>query len=80
MADLSENIAAYEAMRQQLETKYLGMWVLIHDREFIGAFGDFESVAQEAVRQFGRGPYLIRQVGTETVTLPASVLHHPLHA
>jgi hypothetical protein len=79
MSDLKDDIAAFDAMRSDLETKYLGKWVLVHDRELIGTFDLFEIAASEAVRRFGRGPYLIRQVGAFCVMLPASVLYHPIH-
>lgn len=80
MSDLREDIAAYETMRGDLELKHLGKWVVIHDHQLIGVYENFEAAAKEAVRQFGRGPYLIRQVGAPPVTLPASVLYHPVHA
>ncbi len=80
VADLKENIAAYEAMRSDLETKHLGQWVLVHDAKLIDTFQSFDKAALEAVNRFGRGPYLIRQVGAAPVSLPASVLYHPIHA
>ena len=75
MALLSEEIAAYETMRDTLEVDYLGKWVVIHDGSLIGAYEIFEEAAREAVQQFGRGPYLIRQVGAPPATLPASLLY-----
>ena len=75
MALLSEEIAAYETMRDTLEVDYLGKWVVIHDDSLIGAYEIFEEAAKEAVQQFGRGPYLIRQVGAPPATLPASLLY-----
>jgi|SRR5690242_19732293 len=76
MAELDEEIAAYEAMKQDLEVHSMGQWVLFHDREIVGMYDSFEKAAEDAVRQFGRGPYLIRQVGAPPVTLPASVMYH----
>ena len=75
MALLSEEIAAYETMRDTLEVDFLGKWVVIHDSSLIGAYEIFEEAAKEAVKQFGRGPYLIRQVGVPPATLPASLLY-----
>lgn len=80
MSELREEIAAYEAMRGELETNCLGKWALVHDRTLVGTYENFETAAEDAVRQFGRGPYLIRQIGAAAVTLPASVLYHPVHA
>jgi hypothetical protein len=80
MAELREEIAAYEMMRADLESAHLGKWALVHDRKLIGVFDAFERAAETAVREFGRGPYLIRQIGAPPVTLPASVLYNPVHA
>lgn len=79
MADVNDDIAAYEQIRQELEAQHTGKWVLLHDRHLIGQYDSFESVAEDAVRRFGRGPYLIRQIGAPPVTLPASVLYVPQH-
>jgi hypothetical protein len=79
MADLEREIAAFDAMRADLENHSMGKWVVFHDRRLIGTFDTFEIAAQNAVRQFGRGPYLIRQIGEPPVTLPASVVYHPVH-
>ena len=71
-------IAAYEEMRQELEAKHTGKWVLFQNRKLISFFDSFEAAAGEAVRLFGRGPYLICQVGAPPVVLPASVMYHPV--
>lgn len=76
MPDLDREIHAYEAMRAGLEAHYMGKWVLVHDEKLIAVYESFEQAAQIAVCQFGRGPYLIRQVGASMITLPASVMFH----
>jgi hypothetical protein len=80
MADLKDEIAAYDAMRADLEAKSLGKWVLVHDRKVIGTYDSFDIAAKEAVHRFGRGPYLIRQVGAPPISMPASVMYHPVYA
>jgi len=75
---LETEIAAFEAQREELEKHYTGKFVVFHDDEFIGAFDTLNNAAAEAVRRFGRGPYLIRQIGAPPVTLPASVLYRPV--
>ncbi len=77
MADLNEEIKAYESMQADLETKHMGKWVLVHDLKLIGVYDSFENAAEDAVKKFGRGPFLIRQVGAPPVTLPASVVFNP---
>ncbi len=80
MADLLKDISAYEAMQNELEVRHFGKWVVLHDEKLIGAYDTFEAAAEDAVKRFGRGPYLIRRVGAPPPTLPASVLYHPAHA
>jgi hypothetical protein len=79
MSELKDEIAAYDTMRPELEAKSLGKWVLIHNRELIGTYDSFDEAAKEAVHRFGRGPYLIRQVGAPPVSMPASVMYHPVY-
>jgi hypothetical protein len=75
MAILAHERKLYEKMRQDLEAKSLGKWVLIRDNDFVGVYDSFETAAAEAVRRFGRGPYLIREIGAPDMTLPASVVY-----
>ena len=75
MPDLDDEIAAYEAMRDNLEAHHMGRWVLVHSRELVGEYDSFEVAAEDAVRRFGRGPFLIRQVGAPALTLPVSVMY-----
>ena len=79
MPELDRDYAAYEAMKGELTARYNGQWVLFYDGAFVAAFNDFESAAETAVGRFGRGPYLIRQVGAPPTTLPASVMYVPLN-
>jgi len=75
MAEIDTEITAYEAMREKLETEHMGKWVLVREGKLVGVFDSFDAAAEDAVRQFGRGPYLIRQIGAPPVTLPASVMY-----
>ncbi len=79
MSDITQDLAAYEEKRAELEAKYMGKWVLMYARELIGVFDSIEAAADVAVQRFGRGPYLIRQVGAPPVTLPASYMYHPVY-
>jgi hypothetical protein len=55
MAELRDDIAAYGAMRLDLESSSLGKWVVFHNKELIATFDSFDEAAREAVRRFGRG-------------------------
>lgn len=74
MTDIDKELAAYEKMRAELEAEHMAKWVLIQGGTLVGVFDSMEAAAQDAVPRFGRGPYLIRQVGAPPVTLPASVM------
>jgi predicted aspartyl protease len=80
MAEIDTEIAAYELMRDDLEAHKMGKWVLIHDQKLVGTFDTFENAAKEATTRFGRGPYLISQVGASPIVLPASVMYNPVNA
>jgi len=58
----------------------MARWVVIHSAAFEAVYDSFELAAVEAVKKFGRGPYLIRQIGAPPVSLPASVMYHPSYA
>ena len=77
---LDTEIAAFTAMQDALEEHHNGKWVVFHGETFVDAFDSFETAAREAVRRFGAGPYLIRQVGAPPFTPPASVMYWPVHA
>ena len=78
MAKIDDDIAAYENLRQTLESESMGKWVLISDQKLVSVCDSFEAAAEDAVNRFGRGPYLIRQIGAPAVTLPASVMYNPI--
>ena len=63
MAELTDDIAACDAMRAHLESELQGQWLLFRNRRLEGTFASFDEAQREAVYRFGRGPYLIRQVG-----------------
>lgn len=78
--ELDREIAAYESMQAELENKHMGEWVLIFDEKLIGTFPSLDAAAEVAVGRFGRGPYLIRQVGAPPIVLPVSVVSSYRHA
>ena len=59
MTALSTQIAAYEEMRDVLETDHFGKWVVFYGGDLVDTYESFEEAAEDAVRRFGRGPYLI---------------------
>lgn len=77
---LETEIAAFEQRKDDLETHHKGKFVVFYGAEFVGAYDTFENAARVAVSRFGRGPYLIRQVGAPPVVMPASVMYRPVAA
>ena len=73
-ATLEENIAAYEAMRGELERDHLFKWVVFYDTKLIGVFDSLDCAAEEAIERFGKGPYLIREVKNFPTQIPISAL------
>lgn len=70
---LETEIRAFEAKRDELERLHNGKFAVFHDKNLVGVFDNFNAAAAEAVRLFGRGPYLIRQIGVATAPLSASL-------
>ncbi len=79
MQDIDKEISAYEQMREDLEGHHMAEWVVVKDGKLVGTHETFENAASDAVTRFGRGPYLIRQVGAPPITLPAAVMYRTLH-
>jgi hypothetical protein len=77
---LTAEIAAFEARLPDLEKSYSGKFVVFKGDEFIGAWDTLDAAAAAAVARFGRGPYLIRQVGAPPPSLPASVFFRAVNA
>lgn len=67
----------FEAHQREFEAEHMGDWVLIHGNDIVGFYSSFELAAADAVKRFGKGPFLIRQVGAGPITLPASVMYRP---
>ena len=79
--ELSVQIATYENLQSTLEADHFSKWVVMYDEELIGTYETFEEAADDAVGKFGRGPYLIRQVGEPTLLpMPPSLLCQPIYA
>jgi len=77
-ATIDREIEAFEAQRADLEARLLGKWVVFHAGNLVDSYDTFELAAEDAVRQFGRGPYLIRQVGAPPMTLSSAVMYRPI--
>ena len=63
---LIDQMKAYEAMRQEIENKFFGRWVIIDAGDLVGDYDTFDEARADA-RKKGLNPlnYLTRQVGVE---------------
>lgn len=68
LEQLDAEIAAYEAIRERVEAEHPDEWVVVHGGEVAGFHSTLDQAADDAVSRFGRGPYLIRQVGAPPMT------------
>jgi len=65
---MAEEIATFDRMKIDLQKHHMGKYVVIKNVALVGIWDTFDSAAQEAVSRFGRGPYLIRQVGSPPIS------------
>ena len=63
MNTLEREIAAYKSMLAILEKEHSGKWVVFHNEKLAGSYETSDDADNDAMERFGRGPYLIRQVG-----------------
>ena len=75
MIELSRQIAVYEEMQPALEMDHFGKWVVIYNEELIGTFETDQDALNDAICRFGRGPYLIRQIGAPAIPPLASLIY-----
>ena len=80
MGVLDREIAVYTKMRDQLEADHFGEWAVVYQDEFVGTYENFEDAVRVAVRRFGRGPYLIREVGAGPKVIHIPALSFPVYA
>ncbi len=73
MPNLDSEIKTFEAQKSELELHHNGKYVVIKGDKVVGVWDSMDNAASEAVRRFGRGPFLIRRIGAPPLTLPASV-------
>ncbi len=63
----------YHHLKEELQRKHLGQWVIIHDQEQVGGGYDSSSSAYDTARAMGLDPYacLILRVVKRNVTILA---------
>jgi hypothetical protein len=77
VSPIQHEIEAFHRIQATLEAEHMGEWVLIFGGKTISFYTSFEVAADDAVKRFGGGPFLIRQIGAPPITLPASVMYRP---
>ena len=79
MRVLEQETAIFESRRDEFKRDHNMKWVVIHGEEVAGFFFDLQEAACVAVDRFGRGPYLIKQIGEPYTPVPPSFLERPMH-
>jgi hypothetical protein len=77
---LEQELATLGREKDRLEREHRGKFVLVRGDQIVGTFDTFDAAAEEALRRFGQGPYLIRQIGEETMSLPPALVYGLIHA
>jgi hypothetical protein len=77
MAALDAELAAYHQQANQLGACHFGKWVVFKNATLVAVHDSFDRAAKDATSRFGRGPYLIRQVGSSPVIIPAALAYRP---
>ena len=69
MKALEREIRAYAKLRDRLEAESFGQWAVVYGDDLAGIYESLEAAAVAAVERFGRGPFLIEQIGEDPGTL-----------
>jgi hypothetical protein len=75
VAALDIELDAYRQQADRLQA-HAGKWVVFKGTTLIGIHDTFDQAAEDAVTRFGRGPYLIRQIGQPPIVIPVSVAYN----
>lgn len=67
---LDIEIAAYEKQAVRLEALHRGKWAVFKGNSLVAIHETFDAASADAVNQFGRGPFLIRQIGAPPIAMP----------
>jgi hypothetical protein len=79
MADLRDEIAAFDKMQAELESKHWNEWVIFQHGQLQGCYSTFETAAEDALERLAAEPYLIRQVGAGPVQFSGGMMMRPVH-
>jgi len=66
---LTEELTFYEKHRETFLHQHTNRHLLIKGSQLIGAFATHKQAVNEGIRQFGRGPFLVRLSGEDTPTI-----------
>ena len=67
---LLKSMPSMSPQREELEAAHTGEYVLIKGNEVVGTYDSLDNALRVAVKRFGRGPYLIEEIG---LPVPESV-------
>ena len=68
---LLDQMEAYDKMREELERKHFGRWVVIDGGRLVGDYATFHEASADAqAKGLNSANYLVNQVGVEPLPLP----------
>jgi len=73
MDEIDNNIEAFKEIEADLKKDSINKWALMHASQLVGVYETFDEVVKKATTDFEPNSYVIRQIGTDTLTLPVSV-------
>ena len=73
--ELKRNIAAYEALREDLERTRHGRFALLHDGNLVNVLNDRWDAYLVGRERFGEGRFSITKIGEPPATLGAATLY-----
>lgn len=72
---LSKELKTFEKNKADLQKNHPGKFVLIVGDDVIGTYDTFNNAADEALRRYGDGEYMIRPVSGDCPELSPTVIY-----
>ena len=67
--EVRKNSEAYQSIKAEMEEKYMGRFILMHNGSYIDVYDDSDKAYSEGCAQFGLGKFSIHEVGEEPISL-----------
>lgn len=75
LAELRQNIEAYQLMKEDLVREHLGRIALFHDGHLIAIYNDHGDAYDIGCEKFGLGNFSLKRIGEQPASLGAATLY-----